>query len=107
AATVSRADSATECHLILYIAATKAGEAAMAERALAAAAADLGSSRREERLAAAMLTAAERPDPEAALKLAMPVEEKLLFAAAMGMRFPADSARYFGLARRLNFSTQF
>ncbi|MCA9032041.1 MAG: hypothetical protein KDA66_14595 [Planctomycetaceae bacterium] len=90
-------------HLLLYIAMTKAGDTDGAKEQLDMGIELLGSGSREERLLASAFGPSGKSDPTNILKLALRVDDKRIYLAALATRFPQDKDQYLMLAKKLNF----
>ncbi|MEZ5941926.1 MAG: hypothetical protein R3C18_11070 [Planctomycetaceae bacterium] len=90
-------------HLLLYVAITKAGDAAGAKEQLDLGIELLGGGTREERVLASALSPSGTSEPTRYMQLAFRVDEKRIYMAALATRFPQDKDQYLMLAKRLNF----
>lgn len=89
--------------LTLALAGAEAGRADVVASAIGAATQAMAKGRWEDRQLGEWLGASSPPEPEAFRMVPVDVESKCLVAAALGAKFPAARAQYFGLARSLNY----
>lgn len=97
-------------HLLVHVAALRAGETAVAESSLQRAIEALGARGPEQRLFAEALGQANSRvgvDADAVLATPIDVADKRVALVALGLRDEAERDRYFALARRLNFEPGF
>ncbi|MBN2309589.1 MAG: tetratricopeptide repeat protein [Candidatus Hydrogenedentes bacterium] len=99
-------ETETKQHLLLYVAAAQAGEAGLSGSHLNAAVDLLRAGEREERFLAGCLAGEREAGVDRLLGLEMIPDDKRVALAALGTRFPADQARYFELARTLNYEVE-
>ena len=103
---ITEDDEPSNCaiqNLLLYVAVSSEGHQEQAEKYLQAALPLLKQSAREYALVGEMLKDENGSNPERLASLAVfPYDKRVLLAAA-GTRFPKDRAKYFSLAKRLNY----
>jgi hypothetical protein len=100
-------DKEAGSHLLLYLAASRAGEKGVADRHLRAACELLAKGDWESRqYGKALAGEAALPLPHL-LRLRMSPQEKLVLVTALGVRDPASREPCFALARKLNFDPRF
>lgn len=95
-----------ESHLLLYILAQRQGDTATADRHFATAVKAMQSNDPDFRHVAAAL-AAPHPDAATLCLRHLNLESKRVLLTALGLRYPADRATYFAMARTLNFMPEF
>lgn len=95
-----------EAKLLLYLLAQRSGDTAAAEQHFQAAHQAMKKDDQPARQVAAQLDAGP-PDARAVCTLHMNIESKRILLTALGVRYPADRAAYFGLARKLNYNLDF
>lgn len=95
-----------ESHLVLYILAQRQGDAAAADQHFATAVKAMQADDPDYRHIGAAL-ASPQPDAAAICQRHMRLESKRVLLTALGLRYPADRATYFAMARTLNFLPEF
>jgi len=95
-----------ETHLLVYILAQRQGDTATADRHFSAALKAMPAEDADFRHVVTAL-AAPRPDAAALCRRHMNLETKRVLLTSLGLRYPADRATYFAMARTLNFLPEF
>lgn len=98
---------ASALRLLVYIAARREGDVALAEKQLRAAVAEMEKSWVHERKAAACLKDGNNLSPNGVLDLKASIQEKRILLTAIGMRFEKLREPCFRLAALLNRDTRF
>ncbi len=100
-------DSTASDHLLVYLLAAQQGHTAIADAHLQQAAALMAKADYDARCFAAALQGKSTLAPAELIRHPLATDEKAIVLTALGMRDPQERARYFALARKLNFSLRF
>jgi len=101
---VSESDADGE--LLLYLLAHRTGDVAAADLHFKAAHKAMKNKDRDFRQIAGLLDTG-KPDASTICSLHINIESKRILLTALGVKWPADRETYFGLAKKLNFNTDF